>query len=427
VLVAELGGRPEWEVRLITRQPERWSGTVTCVEHGAASEAYPLLLGRRPARHEGRAAAFAWSDAREALDGADLVLLVCPVHAHRPILASLLPALDPDRPVAVGSLFAQGGFDWVTRDVLASLGITLPRATFFGLKRYPYLCRKIAHGREVVLDGRFPRIAAAMDAPSPEAADETAAALEAAFHKPVLRLPSFLSCTLNMSNQILHMGLVVGHLAGYAPGRVYAAQPRLYADAPLPGARAMEALFCDLLRLCVDLERLTGLELRRYLGLDPTVGHALRARLALGVDLERTPRLQEALTRIGAAILRNNRRLRHVKMPMTPAPDGRGFVPDRSSRFWEDDITHGLCVLLGMGRILGTELSTIPRVIETYQDLTGRRLLVAGEPGPDFETSGAPQRYGVHDRAALRELLTAPLRRAEGRMIATRDLSQRAG
>lgn len=411
VLVAELGSDPAWEIRLLTRRPEAWSGPVVCEEHGARSESFPLLLGRPARRHEGRALVFDWSDARSALDGANLVALVCPVHAHRSLLERILPALDPAQPIAVGSLFAQGGFDWLVRDLLRRLGLALPRAAFFGLKRYPYLCRKIAYGREVVLDGRFPKIAAAIDAPTDAAADETAKGLEAVLHKPVLRLGSFLSCTLNMSNQILHMGLCVGHLHDYAPGRTYPTRARLYADAPLAGAMAMEALFCDLLRLCTDLERLTGLDLRRHLGLDPTVGHALRARLALGLDLESNPRLQRLLVRVGAQVLRSNRRLHHVMMPMVPAKPGPGFVPDRGSRFWEDDLTHGLCVLLGLGRILGTELRTIPGVIATYQGLTSRRLVTTeGEPGPDFEHTGAPQHYGVHDPSGLARLIAAPIR-----------------
>ena len=46
-----------------------------------------------------------------------MALLLCPVNMHREILELLVPHI-PDHPIAVGTAYAQGGFDWQFREVL---------------------------------------------------------------------------------------------------------------------------------------------------------------------------------------------------------------------------------------------------------------------------------------------------------------------
>ncbi|MEZ4383739.1 MAG: NAD/NADP octopine/nopaline dehydrogenase family protein [Nannocystaceae bacterium] len=410
VLAADIGRRPGWRVRVLTSRPDAWARAITCTEQLHRSDRFPLLGTRGVDFRGGVDGVYAWEDAAEALRGADVVVLSCPVAAHRSILERVLPGLDPARPVLLGTLFAQAGFDWLLRD----LGRRLPtprRAAYFGIQRFPLLCKVQEYGRSVALYGRFARIYAAIEATHPELRAAAAATLGELFARPVVEVPSFLCCTLNMSNQLLHPGIAWGHFRDYVPGEtVYPARVRFYGDLSRDGVRGMEAIYRDLHRLTRELAELTGAPLLDYLGVDPLMRWAVRLRTRVlhrrGVDgLGPLRHLEEFF---GPLTFRNNRRLRDLYAPMLPSADGRGFVPDVTSRFWTDDVPHGLCVLAGLGRALGTPTPRIDALIRDHQAIMGRSYLVGDDLGPDWKDTSAPQRYGASDRAGLRALLCAP-------------------
>ena len=411
VLAADIGRRPGWRVRVLTSRPQAWAREIACTEQIHRSDRFPLLGTRGVDYRGGIDGAFAWEDAAEALRGADVVVLSCPVQAHRAILERVLPALDPDRPVIVGTLFAQAGFDWLLRDLTRRLPAPR-RAAYFGIQRFPLLCKTQEYGRSVALYGRFARIYAAITATDEALRERARATLGELFERPVVEVPSFLCCTLNMSNQLLHPGIAWGHFRDYVPGEtVYPKRVRFYGDLNKGGVQGMEAIYRDLHRLTRELADFTGQPLLDFLGVDPLMRWAVRLRTRVlhrrGIDGLGPLRHLEEL--FGPLTFRNNRRLRDLYAPMLPSPDGRGFIPDVRSRFWTDDIPHGLCVLAGLGRALGTPTPRIDALIRDHQAMMGRRYLVGDALGPDWKDTSAPQRYGVSDRAGLRELLCRPI------------------
>jgi len=110
---------------------------------------------------------------------ADVIILACPVSAHFALLRRIAKAMynldrkgllgrSPARPpIYIGSLYAAGGFDWMSRIAFfkerpvdfdgrwkRSLGL-------FGLKAFPYLTKSLKAG-EVTLHGRFPQLQVAV-------------------------------------------------------------------------------------------------------------------------------------------------------------------------------------------------------------------------------------------------------------------------
>ena len=41
-----------------------------------------------------------------------------------------------------------------------------------------------------------------------------------------------------------------------------------------------------------------------------------------------------------------------ARLPTRPHPSGVGLAAHLGSRFWEDDLPHGLCVLAGLAEIV---------------------------------------------------------------------------
>lgn len=156
------------------------------------------------------------------------MLLTCPVSSHRQILTRVCSVL-PSHPILIGSSFAQGGFDWIARDVLRGN----PRrnlVTIFGLKHYPFLCKASAYGRSVTLFGRFPDLRAGIIPFKPRNVEAVTTLLTAIFHKPFMALSDFIAVSIGTTNQMLHPSICNQLFKGWQPGMVYPKVKMFYAE-----------------------------------------------------------------------------------------------------------------------------------------------------------------------------------------------------
>jgi hypothetical protein len=144
-----------------------------------------------------------------------------------------------------------------------------------------------------------------------------------------------------------------------------------------------------------------------WLGVDPTMGRWVRPRVRLlhSNGIHKLGPLHALVDLAGMASFRFNQAFKQVPAPMLPSPDGTGFIPDLSSRFWWDDIPHGLCVLYGLGQVIGLEMPQIGELIRRHQAWMDKEYLRGDALGADFHETNAPQRYGVTDTADLDRLL----------------------
>jgi len=110
---------------------------------------------------------------------ADIIILACPVSAHFALLRRIAKAMynldrrgllgrSPARPpIFIGSLYAAGGLDWMSRIAFlkerpVDFNGTWKRSLgLFGLKAFPYLTKSLKAG-EVSLHGRFPQLQVAV-------------------------------------------------------------------------------------------------------------------------------------------------------------------------------------------------------------------------------------------------------------------------
>ena len=177
-----LAAQPDCEVRLLTRQPERWSlqpevtdpeghcftGTLSCIT----------------------------ANASEVIPDADIVLLCLPGFSIEPVLREIQPWLSPE--TAVGAIVANTGFFFVAHDLLQ------PSQPLFGFQRVPFIARMTSYGHQAQLLGYKPQLHAAIEhLADPEHLRST---LERLLHTPVSLLHNFYEASLSNSNPILHTG-----------------------------------------------------------------------------------------------------------------------------------------------------------------------------------------------------------------------------
>lgn len=179
-IAAALGADPANEVRVLTRQPARWSPEVRAIYLDVAE-----IRG---------ALAMVTDEVGRAIEGADVVLICTPLQTREKLLRAAAPWLSDA--TWIGGVPGFGGFDVVAT---AALGRT---RRIFGLQRVPYVRKTISYGEAVWISGIRPRLFVAALRP----ADTPAATLlvENLFGIPTSPLSDYLAVALSASNAIFH-------------------------------------------------------------------------------------------------------------------------------------------------------------------------------------------------------------------------------
>lgn len=412
VLAADLGSRDNYNVSLITNNPTKWSKDIVIINETRFK--YPLLdlpfFPKKQIKYSGKINDIvSWDNPKKILNDADTIIITAPVSSHRDILEKILPSLKNDKPVILGSIFAQGGFDWIVRDIIEKKNLKLDNVSFFGFKRYPFACKPVEYGKEVDLWGRFPYSLVAMEPGKNTSEKSIEDTLKDIFKMPLVKLPSFLYPTMNFSNQILHP--TISEIV-FQKQKYFDEIPKFYT---------------------MSTPESTKLSLK-YMREFASIGTAIRDNPKSSIFKEASSdyffynqkTIRRLIERIfGSNIWENlsdnlinklakpanflfhyaNERWQHAPTPMIKTE--KGFTPNFQHRFWLDDIPHGLCVLYGMAEILNVDTKTILNSILIQQKWMGKEYLVENPVngtrclGKDFHETNAPQVYGVHTEKDL--------------------------
>jgi hypothetical protein len=89
----------------------------------------------------------------------DLWIIGGPAHIHQQILEKIAPFVKPNS--FVGTLFAQGGFDWMCRSVFGKR-LVEENITYFGLFNIPWLCKIQQYGESVRIIGPKDKLVVAL-------------------------------------------------------------------------------------------------------------------------------------------------------------------------------------------------------------------------------------------------------------------------
>jgi len=540
-LVSILGDKSNSEndghvIRVVSRSPETFLDTEskprlwTCNEQKAFSNLAPFdFLPKSWVTHTGRPdSVFGYNELEAALTGigaqddgeaADVCLLCCPVHAHLQILRRIANALynlnargllTSDKALLIGTLYAGGGFDWMSRIAFCMekpvgfRGWSRPLA-LFGLRSFPYLCKSMEPGR-VTLYGRFPQIQTAVAPctpytrhfvktlvgrvlqcsqtkininfvglssanhksgegsgriPAPPSTHLLATEKAADFPRHRLSIADladphcslgFLSCTLNSTNQLLHPTIIYdlfkrGSLSWPNDGSC-PPLPRFYADGATPAVSRLitEIGAIECYPILYTLDSLLsphgtqpiscchgGEPVGRFLlnasGNSPQ-NLAQRSRMtdciafkqhSQSADIEiRRPKfnfrpLFEFMLYFG---LSRNARLGSVLSPAYRDPnDPSKIIPNTKTRFFIDDVPHGLCIILGLAELLGLDLEKhTPEtlgLVRKLQSWMGKQYVLPEKnshlrmvaDARDLKESSAPQAFGVYSIDDLKTFL----------------------
>jgi hypothetical protein len=415
-------------VRVVTRRPERFAGQLTVKE--SVQPAKGTVFGDSvfapivwQEYKSGPVQAFKYGEMDKALEGAECVWLCAPVNAYADLLRAVMPAAareaaragrGADNPLMVCCMYGQGGFEWLALSFCAGLQLP-PGLALVQLKNFPALISRTSE--HVVENFGFHPNAAWFAATPPEAGSAALRMCKTLFatcgHEwSVQELRSPLLCTLGGSNQLLHT-CIIGGLLGDAPGRTFAAQPKVYRNLPWRSFQLMASVWKETMLLAETLEKVMDVPILDKVGFHTVVRNMMK------LQLHHWPEPVVAMAVWGA--INGTSRLRAAKLPVVKNPyrndrvaretDTNGeFVFNVDHRFIVDDVPYGLCVLYGLAEIVDCPMPATAKLIcdlqlflrKEYLVVKGARFVLAGR---DALETGAPQAYGVKNMAQLKDLV----------------------
>ena len=322
-LAAVLAADPTNEIRVWTRQPQRWSSKVRAIYRDIAEVGGPLEL--------------VTDNLAEAVSGARLILICTPLQTRGALLQGIAPYLENG--AWVGGIPGFGGFDWEAGAILGD------RAIIFGLQRVPYVRKTISYGEAVWISGIRPRLFVGA-CPASEA-PAIAHTLEGLLSIPTSPLSSYLPVSLSASNAIFH------------PARLMSCFPApLFRADPARGEQFYE-----------DWDDVASVA---YLGLDDDIQTIARS---LGVSASEAQPISEHFGASSPEALtlriRNIRALRDRRLPL------RGVLRalDRESSYVTEDACFALPALKALADAAGIRTRWFDRALRWTEQANGLSLL----------------------------------------------------
>lgn len=382
-------------VRLLTRKPDKWHDLVYChLTDGKTGEVTNTHVGRLDKVS---------SNPADVVPGADVVILCMPVHQYRAALNLVAPFIQGDREVFVGTIYGQGGFNWMVHTDVEKAH-DLKNVVTFAVGSIPWICRTVEYGQSVACyGGKKVNIAAVSPADKFDKLnriflqDISARPLHTGEFKQAC---SFLALTLSVDNQIIHPARCYGLWTRYQ-GRWASASdvPLFYRDCDQVSAE-------NLFRLDAEYTAIRNALRKRVPDRPWTYLLSYLELEGLQHDNQKQMQSTEPMVTDDALIatmlhtLKESPQLAAIPTPTVLGHNGTRRL-DFDCRFFTDDIPYGLLVAKSLAVKLQVETPFIDGVIIWAQTVRGEDYLDSHGHinteyclGAKFVT-GIPEAYGL--------------------------------
>lgn len=369
-----------FDVSVYTSRPEKWSNTIELEWHDPSGK----VLGEYSGKIKK-----ASSNPAELFPEADYVVFCMPVHKYRVALHEIAPYLNKDKNVFVGTVYGQGGWNWMVDEIKKEHGLNNIVTFAFGL--IPWICRLIEYGKKGVTYGCKAANYAAVypnvffDQVNNEFFNEICYKW---FGKgKTEQSDNFISLTLSVDNQIIHTSRCLGLYK--VCGKNWENQddvPWFYRDYDDISAKLLADLDADYSKIREAIKEMYP---------EKRFTHMLDY-----LSLERFS-YQSENTDIKESFV-TSQTLVSIKTPVKQNEEGLWEV-DRNHRFFLDDIYYGNCIAKWMAEQLNIETPTIDEILHWAQDVRGERfidennrLILESEDLTKHLKSGLPCFYGFN-------------------------------
>ena len=342
----------DFEVSVYTSRPEKWSKTIELEWHDPSGK----VLGEYSGEIK-----LASNDPKVLFPEADYVVFCMPVHKYRVALQEIAPFLNKEKTVFVGTVYGQGGFNWMVDEIRKQYGLENIVTFAFGL--IPWICRLIEYGKKGVTYG--PKaVNYAATYPKEYFKQVNEEFFNQVCHKwfgqgETKESENFLALTLSVDNQIIHTSRCLGLYKVH--GKTWnskEAVPWFYRDYDDVSAQ-----------LLADLDKDYTKVRDAIIKLHPEKDYSYMLDY---LALERFS-YQSQNTDVKESFV-NSQTLVSIQTPVVQNEEGTWEV-DRNHRFFLDDIYYGNCIAKWMAEKLGIETPTIDEILRWAQEVRGEVII----------------------------------------------------
>ena len=288
-------------------------------------------------------------DTRVAVEDADIVIITVPAHARPQMLQAIAPHLSADKPVYIGAIPGFCGFDWLAEAALAER----PNLVIWGMKDVPHTAFDLKPGLSIKMGGSKSQLYVATHARESDASRQQLHTLLTVLYGPcVTLLHNYLEITLTPGNPIMHSSVIYGLIGPYGQwhSKIFPQRMCWWTECPELGAYFLERMDQESQDLCAVISLRLGVDLSSVKSLKQEIVEAYGEQI----------RDQSSML----SILRTNRAYNDILAPMVPADNNRpGYVIERESRAFNEDVAYGLVLLVEMARRFELKVPYIEEVL----------------------------------------------------------------
>lgn len=287
------------------------------------------------------------SEPEGILADADVVIITVPAHVRPGLLRSIASGLPSSKPVYVGAIPGFCGFDWLAKKALTAQ----PNVVIWGMKDVPHTAYDLQPGISVKMGGAKSTLyIGTHERESEQACLALLEHLKRLYVSPVELLDHYLEITLTPGNPIMHSSVIYGLIGPYAQwhNKTFSSPICWWTDCTELGAYFLERSDHESQMLCKAIER--------HLNIDLSSVKALKQEIIEAYE----DQIRDHGTML--SVLRTNQAYDSIQAPLVPADDHAGYVMDKESRAFHEDVAYGLALLVEMAKRLNVKLPHIEEI-----------------------------------------------------------------
>lgn len=307
----------------------------------------------------------------EAVKDADYILITYPSFMIEKTFKAILPYVK--KGAVVGVIPGFGGKEYLIDELLEKGCI------YFGSQRVPSIIRLESYGESVLLKQKneFMKIRVIPEEYSQKVANDMTNFIDI----PCIPLSSYLAITLSPSNPTMHPSRLYELFGDYVEGKtIYNRNPYFYEEWSTIAST-------ELLKLDEELELIFN-AFNENNDFDPADIEKIKSRYKIETPEELSKKINNAPGFIG------------IDSPMVEVEGG--YIPDKNSRYFIEDIKFGLCILKAFAEIFDLETPEIDKIATWGQKFLGKEYIVNGKlSGKDVPELTIPQNRGITTKGEL--------------------------
>ncbi|MBS9767579.1 MAG: NAD/NADP octopine/nopaline dehydrogenase family protein [Flavobacteriaceae bacterium] len=366
------------QVNLFTRKPKKWQKEIIME--------YTLPDGSVSRTLNGRLNDVSDNPA-DIIPQSDIILLAIPVFQYRNLLHQIAPHINKDKKVYIGTIYGQGGFNWMVEEIINKY--ELNNVIYFSSGLIPWITRTKEYGKVGINYGCKENNVVAVN-PKQEFSNLKARLLDDLCFNffgtgEYLQADNFISLTLSVDNQIIHQTRLYGmFLTTKGEWNTYEEVPFFYRDYDDVSAEVLQ-----------DLDREYSLIRQSIIKKYPTQNFEYMLDY---LELEHfsygstSPDIKTSFT--------ESKTLGQIPTPVVEK-NGK-WVFDATHRFFYDDIYYGIVIAKWFAEKLDIQTPTIDTIIKWSQEILGDTILdddnrLVGKINEKSFLYGTPDVYGYKD------------------------------